>query len=180
MYGYGAPPGNFCPYRIRIITVCCSHLSLLFCNPVLSQDYHCSSDYHAINKCVNTCVLSCLWKLLWLDTALISKLVDCWANVADSFIWIFSVFDTEASFGLWVLSLPTSVCVCVHVSVCQPWACLCDNLWPIQARIIKFGPEVQNNLIKIPFVFGGWLTLTVKVKFNLKVKISLCPVSPPE
>ena len=50
----------------------------------------------------------------------------------------------EVSFGLRVLSLPASVCVCVRVSVCQFLSFLCNNLRPIQARITKFGPVVQN------------------------------------
>ena len=33
------------------------------------------------------------------------------------------------------------------------WACLHHNSPPIQARITKFGPEVQNTLVKIPIVF---------------------------
>ena len=41
------------------------------------------------------------------------------------------------------------------------------NSSPIQARITKFGPEVQNNLVKIPVDLGGQLTLTFKVKFDL-------------
>ena len=46
------------------------------------------------------------------------------------------------------------VCVSVHVSVfvCQSQACLCDNLWSIQAR--KFGPNVQNTLFNVPIVLG--------------------------
>ena len=35
------------------------------------------------------------------------------------------------------------------------WACPHHNLLPIQARITKFGPEVQNSLVKIPIVLGG-------------------------
>ena len=53
----------------------------------------------------------------------------------------------EASFGLRVLSLPASVCVCV--SVRQSRACLRDNSSPVQATATKFRPEV-----KIPIVFG--------------------------
>ena len=47
-------------------------------------------------------------------------------------------------------------CRCLRLSVCvrQPSACPRDNLSPIQSRITKFGPEVQNNLVKIPIVFG--------------------------
>ena len=35
------------------------------------------------------------------------------------------------------------------------WACPHHNSPPIQARITKFGPEVQNTLVKIPIVLGG-------------------------
>ena len=45
------------------------------------------------------------------------------------------------------------------------WACPHNNSSPIQARITKFGPEVQNTLVK-------WqLTSTFKVKFDLKSQI---------
>ena len=46
-------------------------------------------------------------------------------------------FLHEASFGLRVLSLPASVCVCLSVcpSVCQSLACRRDNSRPVQARI---------------------------------------------
>ena len=54
-------------------------------------------------------------------------------------------------------------CVYVRPPECQPFACPHDNLWPIQARITKFGPEVQNTLVKICIVLGGWLTLTFKL-----------------
>ena len=98
-------------------------------------------------------------------------------------------FLPEASFGLRVLSLPASVCVCVSVclSVCQSLACPRDNSGPVQARIAKFGPKMQKTLVNVPIVFfffffflgggggggggGGQLTLTFKVKFNLKVRI---------
>ena len=69
-------------------------------------------------------------------------------------------FLPEASYGLRVLSLPASVCVCVcvcvYVCVCVRQSSVCpdDNLSPAQATITKFGPEVQNTLIKIPIVFG--------------------------
>ena len=35
------------------------------------------------------------------------------------------------------------------------WACPHHNSSPIQDRITKFGPEVQNTLVKIPIVLGG-------------------------
>ena len=44
------------------------------------------------------------------------------------------------------------------------WACPCDNSSPLQARITKFEPELQNTLVKIPIVLGvDWAWL---VKFN--------------
>ena len=65
----------------------------------------------------------------------------------------------EASFGLRVLSLPASVCVCVCLSVClsvcQSLACPGDNSGPVQARIAKFGPKMQKTLVKVPIVLGG-------------------------
>ena len=32
--------------------------------------------------------------------------------------------------------------------------CHCHNSSPIQAGIAKFGPEVQNNMVKVPIVWG--------------------------
>ena len=44
-------------------------------------------------------------------------------------------------------------------------ACPCDNSSPVQARATKFGPEVQNTLVKIPIVLEvDWAW---HVKFNL-------------
>ena len=63
------------------------------------------------------------------------------------------------------------VCVCVCLSVCQSLACPRDNLGPVQARITKFGPKMQKTLVKVPIVLEGQLTMTFKVKFNLKVQI---------
>ena len=64
-------------------------------------------------------------------------------------MWCFDMFLPEASFGLRVLSLPVSVCVC------QLLACPHDNSSPVQARITKVGPDKQNTLVKIPIVLGG-------------------------
>ena len=73
------------------------------------------------------------------------------------------------------------ICLCVCVRECRPQACLHHNSSLIQAKITKFWPEVQKKLGQDPHCFGGRLTFTFKVKFNLKkVQISLCPVSPPE
>ena len=68
-------------------------------------------------------------------------------------------FLTEASFGLRVLSLPASVCLCVRVSVCpcvyQSLACPHDNSSSGQARITKFGVQEQKTLAKVPIVLRG-------------------------
>ena len=48
------------------------------------------------------------------------------------------------------LRLWVCVCVCVY----QSRACPDDNSSPIQARITKFGPEMQNTLVWVPIVFG--------------------------
>ena len=63
-------------------------------------------------------------------------------------------FLPEASFGLRVLSSPASVGLCVRVCVYQSRACPHDNSSPIQARITKLGPEMQNTLVWVPIVFG--------------------------
>ena len=65
-------------------------------------------------------------------------------------------FLPKAIFGLRVLSLPASVCVCVYVcfcvNLCQSLACPRDNSRPVHARINKFEKKVQNNLVKVPIV----------------------------
>ena len=87
-----------------------------------------------------------------------SNFIRCIVCKVSCKIWIIGNFLPEASYGLRVLSLPASVCVCVCVYVCvcvrQSSVCPDDNLSPAQATITKFGPEVQNTLIKIPIVFG--------------------------
>ena len=51
------------------------------------------------------------------------------------------------------------------------WACPCDNSSPVQTRTTKFGPEVQNTLVKIIIFVGvDWVW---HVKFNLFSKSSL-------
>ena len=42
-----------------------------------------------------------------------------------------------------------------HTHTSPFWACPHHNSLPIQARIAKFGPKVQNSLVKILIVWGG-------------------------
>ena len=72
-------------------------------------------------------------------------------------------FLPKPSCGLWVLSLPVSFCVSVLPSVCHR-DCLCDYSSPFEARITKYGPEVQNNSVKIPVALGWQFTLTFKAR----------------
>ena len=80
-------------------------------------------------------------------------------------IWSSMEFLPEASFGLRVLSLHLSVCLCInHKFVCAI---------AVQVRITKFGSEVQNTLVKISIFLGGDLpwpwprsNLTLKSKFT--------------
>ena len=68
-----------------------------------------------------------------------------------------------------VLSLPASVSVAVSLSVYQSQACPCDNSTePVQARITKFGREMQ----KVPIVFwrGGTIALDLQDQIELKCK----------
>ena len=54
----------------------------------------------------------------------------------------------------------------VNVKVYPIWACPHYNSSPIQARITKFGPDVQNTLVKIPIVW-------VAIDLNLQGQIWL-------
>ena len=65
---------------------------------------------------------------------------------------------------------PGIVVACVRPSVCCQ-VCPRDNSTPVQARLTKFGQKMQNTLAMVPIVFWGQSSLTLKVKFNLKVKI---------
>ena len=78
-------------------------------------------------------------------------------------------------------SLAFGYCRCLHMSMClYVRACVCQprvhprhNSSPFQARITKFGSEVQNTLVKIPIVsqdglpWPSRLSLTSKSKFVL-------------
>ena len=70
-------------------------------------------------------------------------------------------FLPEASFGLRVLSLPASVCVCVCLFVCQSLVCPRNNSGPVQAKITKLGPKMQKTLVKI-LIFCGLIDLDLQ------------------
>ena len=61
------------------------------------------------------------------------------------------------------------VCVCVN----QSRACPDDNSSPIQARIAKFGPEMQNTLVWVPIVLGD--DLPRSSRSNLTWKSNFTP-----
>ena len=51
--------------------------------------------------------------------------------------------------------LRMGVCPCPCVCVYQSLACPHDYSSAVQARITKFGSEMQNTLVKMPIIFGG-------------------------
>ena len=69
----------------------------------------------------------------------------------------------EASFGLWVLSLPVPVCLCVLVCVNQKFVCT------ITHHLFKLGSPnldpICERLYDL-YCFVGWLTLIFTVKFK--------------
>ena len=111
----------------------------------------------------------------------VSNVVLVWAATKQLYEWfspsvcpsVCHTFLPEASFGLRVLSLPASVCMCVCQSVCQSLACPRDNSGPVQARITKFGPKVQNNLVKVPIVL--WNDRPWPSRPNLRSKSKFTP-----
>ena len=59
---------------------------------------------------------------------------------------LWCLFLPKASFGPWLLSLPVSVCV--YQSLAYPR----NKRAPVQSWINKFGPKMQNTLVKVPIV----------------------------
>ena len=57
--------------------------------------------------------------------------------------------------GIVVACVCVCMCVCVCLYVCQSRVCPCDNSSPVQARITKFGAQMQNTLVKVPIVLWG-------------------------
>ena len=76
-------------------------------------------------------------------------------------------FSSETFFGLWVLSLPASVCLSVRSSVCQSLTCPCNNSGSFQARVTNLDQRCKTSWLR-SLLFCGWLNLTFKVKFNFK------------
>ena len=122
------------------------------------SESHNSCFVKALSDCVVIQTVKCLimW-LMWSNGLLLETHNHSRCRII--FLRSCQSFLPEASFGLRVLSLPASVCVCVCLSVClsvcQSLACPGDNSGPVQARIAKFGPKMQKTLVKAPIVFGG-------------------------
>ena len=71
------------------------------------------------------------------------------------FIYSFFLFHRKMYLHFYLRPVLTSgYCRCLRLCarVYQSLACLLDNLGPVQARITKFGPKMQNFLIKVPIV----------------------------
>ena len=68
-------------------------------------------------------------------------------------------------------------CICPPMCACQPRPCPRCNLLPVQSRFTKLG-TVQTPWLR-SYCLGGWLTMTLKVHWNLKIKKSpfwTCPL----
>ena len=73
----------------------------------------------------------------------------------------------KASFGIQVLLLPASVCVSLRAN--HELACPHDNSSTVQSRIPKFGPEMQNTLVKVPVVLWGDRPWPPRANLTLKL-----------
>ena len=63
--------------------------------------------------------------------------------------------------------------LCVCQSVCQLLACPRDNSGSVQARITKFGPKVQNYLVKVPVVLWSYPSWPSRSNLRSKWKFTL-------
>ena len=94
--------------------------------------------------------------------------------------WNFSVFYPRPVLASGYCRFP---CPSIRPSV-RHQVCPCDNSSTVQARITKFGPQVENNLVKIPIVlWDNWpwpsrSNWTPKSKFT-PVWACPCHNSPP-
>ena len=93
-------------------------------------------------------------------------------------------FSPEAILGLEVLSL-LHLCVCAHVHL-SVHLCVCVNQELVQKAICHLfkldSPNLEQKCTiswSISLLFGDWLTLIFKVKFNWKVKTHLIWACPP-
>ena len=108
---------------------------------------------------------SCCW-VLYIDLSL------SYLDIFCPIYAVVAVFVTRGQFwpsGIVIGCICGSVCQCVFVCVCQSQACPHDNSSLIQAKITRDAKHLGLG----PYCFGGWSTLTFKVKFNLKVKVYL-------
>ena len=119
------------------------HLRVCGCRLYLS----CMSLYlgHWFVKCM-------FWSSSHLKATQLSIVSSLWQGAA-------KVIFTRGQFwpsGIVIACVCGSVCPCVCMCVCvyQSRACPHDNSSPIQARITKFGPEMQNTLVWVPIVLG--------------------------
>ena len=62
---------------------------------------------------------------------------------------------TRGPFGLRVLSLPASVCVCVCLSVCQLLLVRTITRHPFKLGSPNLNQKMQNILLKVPIVLGA-------------------------
>ena len=115
-----------------------------------------------VHTCAQWCIMGYLSNILWdfckryiptwidqkpensieISHAVSEQVAISYGNHFMAFLVIELLFLPEASFGLRVLSLPASVCVCMCLSVRQSRACLRNYSWPVSARITKFGPQM--------------------------------------
>ena len=73
------------------------------------------------------------------------------------------------AFGYWhCLRLRICPCVCVYHSLACPY----DNSSAVQARVAKFGTEVQNTLFNIPIILG-MINLDIQDQNSFKSRILL-------
>ena len=109
--------------------------------------------------------LGLIWPLTWVS-------IPCWWPNDD---WAISIADFQdilmllgyqknfhVIFVTWGQFWPLGNAVaCICMSVCMCVCLLHDNSSPIQARITKCGPEVQNSLVEIMIVLGNnWHSLS--------------------
>ena len=118
-------------------------------------------------------VLLSAWIICWTN----SRVAHGWrcydANVI-SLYWLLVIFTRGQLWPSGIVVACVCLCVCVYVCVCVRQSSVCpdDNLSPAQATITKFGPEVQNTLIKIPIVFGVHWPWPSRLNWTLKSKFT--------